>query len=99
MEKRYHIEDILGSKGRFKILKALALDSELTISLLIKKTRLNYTNAKRHLELLKTHNLVQEKKFGRIKIYRYKIEEERAKKLKDLIDIWDQKNSLINREN
>jgi hypothetical protein len=28
MEKRYHIEDILGSKGRFKILKALALGDQ-----------------------------------------------------------------------
>ena len=50
---------------------------------------LNYTIVKKHLEILKSSNLVQEKIFGRIKIYRYRMENIRAKSLKRLIDIWE----------
>ena len=83
------IEDILGSKARIKILKELAINSELTISQIIKQTRLNHSNALRHLEFLKYLDLVQEKKFGRIKIFRYKIENLKARSLKNFIEIWE----------
>ena len=88
-ENKHLIEDILGSKARVKILKALALNEELTISLIIKKTNLNYSNVKTHLNRLKNLDLIQEKKFGRIKIFRYRIENIKARSLKKFIDIWE----------
>jgi DNA-binding transcriptional ArsR family regulator len=88
-ENKHLIEDILGSKARVKILKALALNEELTISLIIKKTNLNYSNVKTHLNRLKNLDLIQEKKFGRIKIYRFRIENIKARSLKTFIDIWE----------
>ncbi|MHA2007455.1 MAG: winged helix-turn-helix domain-containing protein [Promethearchaeota archaeon] len=91
LEKRFLIEDLLGSKARVKILKALALNEELTISLIISKTKLNYSNVLKHLNHLKNLNLVQEKKFGRIKIYRYKIENIKARSFRKFIDIWEGK--------
>ena len=83
------IEDILGSRARIKILKVLALNNELNISLIISKTRLNHSNVLKHLDLLKSLNLVQEKKFGRIKIYRFKDEDIKARSLKKFIEIWE----------
>ena len=83
------IEDLLGSRARIKILKMLALNNELNISLIITKTNLNHTIVKKHLNFLKNINLVQEKKFGRIKIYRYKIENVKARYLKRFIEIWE----------
>ena len=83
------IEDVLGSRARVKILKCLAVYEELTISLIIAKTKLNHSNVLRHLNYLKTCNLIQEKKFGRIKIYRFKSENIKAKSLKNLIEIWE----------
>jgi len=68
-------KDLLSSKARVKILKVLALNEEITISLLIKKTRLNDATVTNHLNYLKEVDLVQEKKFGRIKIYRLKKED------------------------
>lgn len=88
-KEKYLIEEILGSKARVKILKALAKNNELTISLIINKTRLNYSNVMKHLKCLKDLDLIQEKKFGRIKIYRYKIENMKARSLKKFIDIWE----------
>ncbi|MBY9007098.1 MAG: winged helix-turn-helix transcriptional regulator [Candidatus Lokiarchaeota archaeon] len=83
------IEDLLGSRARIKILKLLARDNELNISSIIKKTNLNHKNVLGHLMFLKSVNLVQEKNFGRIKVFRYKIENIKAKSLKTFIKIWE----------
>jgi len=88
-KEKYMIEDLFGSKARVKILKALALNEELTISLIINQTRLNHSNVVKHLNHLKNLDLIQEKKFGRIKIFRYKIENIKARSLKKFIEIWE----------
>lgn len=89
VKRKYLIEDLLGSRARVKILKSLATNEELTISLIIKKTKLNYVSVSKHLEYLKIYNLVQEKKFGRIKIFRFKLENIKARSLKRFIEIWE----------
>ncbi len=89
VKENFDIENVLGSKARIKILKLLAINQELSISQIIKKTRLNHASVKSHLNHLKSLNLVQEKIFGRIKIYRYKTENIRAKSLKKFIEIWE----------
>jgi len=88
-KEKSSIEDLLGSKARIKILKMLALNNELNISLIITKTNLNHTIVLKHLNFLKKRNLVQEKRFGRIKIYRYKNENVKARYLKKFIEIWE----------
>ena len=88
-KKKYLIEDLLGSKARIKILKQLALNSELNISLIVTKTRLNHSSVITHLNYLKEVNLVQEKKFGRIRIYRYRDENLKARSLKNFIELWE----------
>ncbi|MGQ4873761.1 MAG: ArsR/SmtB family transcription factor [Promethearchaeia archaeon] len=88
-DNKNSIECVLGSKARLKILKVLALNEELNISLIINKTRLNHTNAIKHLNFLKSLNLIQEKKFGRIKIYRFKDENIKARSFKILVKIWE----------
>jgi len=88
-EKR--IENLLGSKARVKILKTLALNNELNISKIIKKTKLNHKNVNRHLNYLKKVDLVQQKNFGRIRIYRFKEENLKARSFKNFIKIWEDK--------
>jgi len=41
------------------------------------------------LNYLKKLNLIQEKNFGRIKIFRYKIENVKARSLRNFIEIWE----------
>ncbi len=72
-----------------KIIKALAQNEELTISLIINKTKSNHTVVVKHLHYLIELGLIQEKKFGRIKVYKYKLEDIRARSLARFIEIWE----------
>ncbi len=87
----YKFENLFGSKARIKILKILCLNHELSISQIIKKASLNHSCVLKHLNYLDSAGLIQEKRFGRIKIYRYKIENFKAKSLKIFIEIWEGK--------
>ncbi len=89
MDKKNSIEEILGSKARIKILVFLAKSEESNISQIISKTRLNHSNIVKHLNILKDLGLIQEKIFGRIKIYRFKIEDIKARSLKNFLQIWE----------
>ena len=83
------IEDLFSSRGRIKILKELAESNELNISELCRRVDLNHSSTKSHLEVLLDSGLIEEKKFGRIKIYRYKIEDLRARSLRSFFDLWE----------
>lgn len=85
------IEDVFASRGRTKILYVLATYGELNISEIVKKTGQNHSNVQKHLAFLIQLNLVQEKEFGRIKIYRFKTENKKANSLKNLIEFWENK--------
>jgi len=89
-----NIEDIFSSRGRAKIIKLLALRGELNISKIVDLTGLNHLSVKTHLFFFKEINFVQEKKFGRIRIYRFKTENLKAKALKNLIQFWEFDNGL-----
>ena len=85
---RVPIEELFSSRGRIKILKELATSSELNISELCRRVSLNHSSTKSHLEVLIQSGLVEEKMFGRIKIYRYRIEDHRARALRNLFGLW-----------
>ena len=88
----FGIEDVLSSRGRILILKTLAEMEELNISAIARVASLNHSTTTQHLNFLTKVGLVQEKKFGRIKIFRYKIENVKARSLKKLFEIWKNEN-------
>jgi DNA-binding transcriptional ArsR family regulator len=83
------IENLFGSRARIKILKTLVKNNELSISQIIRNTRLNHSSVVNHLNHLIRLNLVQEKRYGRIKILRYRLENIKARSLKKFIEIWE----------
>ncbi len=83
------IEELFSSRGRIKVVKELADAIELNISELCRRIGLNHSSTKSHLLTLMEAGLVEEKTFGRIKIYRYCAEDLRARALKNLLDLWD----------
>jgi DNA-binding transcriptional ArsR family regulator len=83
------IEDIFSSKGRVRILKILSEAGELNISEIARRVELNYTTTNQHLNVLKGAGLIQEKRFGRIRIFRFNYEYPRAQAIKNLIDFWE----------
>lgn len=83
------VELLFSSSGRMKIIRLLVECGELNISEIARRTRLNHGTTRRHLQFLERANLVQEKTFGRIRIFRYKVENIRALALKRFIELWE----------
>ncbi|MEM3587641.1 MAG: winged helix-turn-helix domain-containing protein [Candidatus Jordarchaeaceae archaeon] len=91
------LEKIFSSKGRIKIVKILAKEGELNISEIAKRARLNYATTNQHLDFLEKVGLVQEKIFGRIRIFRFKAENIKAQAIKNLFESWE--SNKMEREN
>ena len=62
-------EELLGSRGRIRVLKVLAESGDLNISEVSRRSGLNYTSVERHLTKLKELGLVKEKRYGKIRIF------------------------------
>jgi DNA-binding transcriptional ArsR family regulator len=82
------LDDVFSSRGRAKILDLLARHGEMNISEIIKRTSLNHSSTRAHLKSLEELGFIQEKIFGRIKIYRFRVEDVNARALKNLILLW-----------
>ncbi len=84
------IENVFSSKGRVRILRILAEIGELNISEIARRAGLNYATTNQHLKVLEDADLVRHKRFGRIRIFRYHEENPRARKIKELMELWEQ---------
>jgi len=82
------LEHILSSTGRIRILQQLAHIGEANLTEIARRTSQSYTATARHLEQLVQAGVVQEKNYGRVRIFRLRIETERVRKLRDLITEW-----------
>jgi len=89
VKEKLALEDIFQSKGRIKILKILAIEGELNISEIARRAHINHNSTRYHLNFLVKSNILQEKIFGRIRIYLFKIEDMRLREIKTLFDIWE----------
>ena len=92
------IEKIFSSKGRVKIIKILVEKGELNISDIGRRARLNHTTTQQHLNFLIETGLIQEKRFGRIKIYRLKEENIKAQALKSFFTLWSENATSLYRD-
>nr|MDO8100307.1 winged helix-turn-helix domain-containing protein [Candidatus Njordarchaeota archaeon] len=91
------VEEILSSKGRIKIIKILLKNCELSISEIVRLTRLNHNSVEQHLDLLKHAGLICEKNFGRIRIYSIRNESLVAKAIRSFVSLWDPTRTEINK--
>ncbi|HUS79121.1 MAG TPA: helix-turn-helix domain-containing protein [Patescibacteria group bacterium] len=62
-------EELLGSRGRIRVLRVLSESGELNISEVGRRTGMNYTSVERHLEALTGMGLLREKRYGKIRIF------------------------------
>ena len=78
-----HIEDVLCSKTRLKIL----LHSELTPSDIARTVGVNYVNASKHLEILEAEGILKHIRFGaRIRYYKFNETSPKSKAVRNLIE-------------
>jgi DNA-binding transcriptional ArsR family regulator len=83
------LEQVFGSRGRVRILKLLATKGELNISKIAELSRLNHLSTRKHLDLFLKANIVEKKVFGRVKIFRFCIENLKARAIKRLFERWN----------
>lgn len=88
-ESTIPMELLFSSRGRVKIIRLLAECGELNISEIARRVHLNHSTTRRHLQFLERAKIVQEKTFGRIRIYRFKTENLRARALRRFIELWE----------
>ncbi|MHA2253855.1 MAG: ArsR/SmtB family transcription factor [Candidatus Kariarchaeaceae archaeon] len=75
--------------GKLKILNILAIEDELNVTAISRKTGLNHTRVKVHLQELQEYDIVQEKRFGRIRIFKINDDEEGGYKIKKFLRSWN----------
>ena len=69
------LQELLGSKAIIRVLTVLAEEGELHISEVARKTRLNHLAVERCVERLRGLGLVEEQRYGRVRILRPLFEE------------------------
>jgi len=88
-ENNISIIDILSSKGRVKILYLLSKYNELNITQIVKLTKMNSSQVNSHIDYFVKNKIIEEKKFGRVKIYRLMTEDYKIKLIKTFFKHWD----------
>jgi DNA-binding transcriptional ArsR family regulator len=84
------LEEVFSSKPRMKILKLVDKLSELNISEFARRLGLNYTTTNRHLQILEAEGILQQRTYGRIRMYRFNQTSPKAKAVQELIEVWEE---------
>jgi DNA-binding transcriptional ArsR family regulator len=84
------LEEVFSSKPRMKILKLINQLSELNVSDIARRIKLNFTNTSQHLKVLEGEGILEERTYGRIRMYRFNQASPKAKAVQNLIDVWEQ---------
>ena len=95
----FTLEEIFSSRGRTKIIKILVKYGELNISKIIEKTNSNHEYADIHLKALTDAKILQEKRYGRIRIFRLRDEDIRVRAIKHMISTWENFNTHQGKNN
>ncbi len=80
---------ILTSSGRIRILTLLSKVGELYLTEIAKRTGQSYSSTERHLEDLARASVVEEHDYGRVRMFKLKVEIPKVKMLRDLVLAWD----------
>lgn len=83
---------MFSSKPRMKILKLIARLGELNVSDVARRIGVNFTTTSRHLKVLEEEGILQQRVYGRIRMYRFNQASPKAKAVQNLIETWEQEN-------
>ena len=87
------LEAVFSSKPRMKILKLIARLGALNVSDIARRTNLNYMATNQHLKLLEAEGVLQQRSYGRIRMYKFNEASPKAKAVLSLIETWEQVNT------
>ena len=84
------LEEVFSSKPRMKILRLIARLGALNVSEIARRINLNYSTTNQHLKLLEAEGILQQRVYGRIRMYRFNDSTPKAIAVQNLIETWDQ---------
>ena len=84
------IEEVFSSKPRMKILKLVARLGALNVSDIARRISLNYSTTNQHLKLLESESILQQRVYGRIRMYKFNNSSHKARAVQNLIEAWEQ---------
>jgi len=87
------IEEVFSSKPRMKILRLVARLGALNVSDIARRIKMNYSTTNQHLKLLEAEGILQQRVYGRVRMYRFNEVSSKAKAVQNLIDTWEQVNN------
>jgi DNA-binding transcriptional ArsR family regulator len=90
--KPMKVEEVFSSKPRMKILKLLSRLGAVNVSEIARRINLNYSTTNKHLKLLEDEGILQQRHYGRIRIYKFNEISPKARAVQNLIDVWSQVN-------
>jgi DNA-binding transcriptional ArsR family regulator len=85
------LEEVFSSKPRMKILKLIDRLGELNVSDIARRIKINFTTTSKHLKLLKDEGILEERTYGRVRMYRFNQASAKAKAIQNLIEVWESK--------
>ena len=84
------LEEVFSSKPRMKILKLIARLGALNVSDIARRINLNYSTTNLHLKLLEAEGILEQRIYGRIRMYRFNESTSKAIAVQKLIETWEQ---------
>ena len=84
------LEEVFSSKLRMKILKLIYNLGSLNITDVARRINANFASTAENLEVLEAEGILQERVYGRIRIYRFNEGSAKAKAVQNLIEVWEQ---------
>ena len=82
------LEEVFSSKSRMKILKLIYQLGQLNVSDIARRLKLNFTSTSEHLKVLESEGILQERTYGRVRMYRFDESSAKAKAVEALIEAW-----------
>jgi DNA-binding transcriptional ArsR family regulator len=84
------VEAVFSSKPRMKILSLIARLGALNVSDIARRINLNYSTTNQHLKLLEAEGVLQQRVYGRIRMYKFNEASSKARAVQNLIEAWEQ---------
>jgi len=83
------LDRILSSGGRIRILTLLSQVDQLHLTEIAKRTDQSYSATERHLSDLLQAGIVEERDYGRVRVFKLNLPNDHAKLLQELILKWN----------
>jgi DNA-binding transcriptional ArsR family regulator len=88
------LDRVLSSSGRIRILTLLSEVEQLHLTEIAKRTEQSYSAAERHLDDLSKAGIVEERDYGRVRLFKLNLTNDRGKLLQELILKWNHNQEL-----